>query len=584
MPVHIKQQWHVSNSFEGEPTPGRPRYSGIEQGLTVPPSLADQLETVRNMEDIDKQYFALETGYHRGMMQLPKQVSGSEVDQLINFAADPKSSPSLLVRAQAFELAVTALTKKQPDTEDPRFDYLKTELAHFMSGQMQKESTHVKNVYHRDYTTGEDIDVSGYEINPFGVRNMAYNLAKQEGINTDDMFPDWGLLGYAPDYQEILPDNIPIAAFYMLSKFSSRINSYDPGQDPLRLSPFAKLLPLAIDMQKAVDYQVADVNNADEIYQDAEEIRALLDAPGSEKYLEPLDALKDSIMSLAVAFPDEYRTGVYKGAQALFHDCVYAVRHHLENRDYSTIAIPINGNMDDPLRLKLSDDEPLEWILVLQEAIAMIHSQTSNDESFTTIFNQDNAKGFKVFRIWQEDGSKNNIYAYVRPRAAQTYDHSVEYGRNGQGVEASIGYVVDPSIKDGEIIEVGKHRGDSVDNRISIRLDRDGFAPDTTSTKDLQRDPEIEQGALSLDIGSVIGDPDWLGTKIGRFLAWGNYLRTAKLGREPGLNHVRRYFEDEHGTADNFESNATAFARELERHRITKRSLGVLASRQKSLK
>jgi hypothetical protein len=161
----------------------------------------------------------------------------------------------------------------------------------------------------------------------------------------------------------------------------------------------------------------------------------------------------------------------------------------------------------------------------------------------------------------------------VRPYGAEDYDAAMEYGRSGEGVEASISYVIDPTLSDNKLLAVGKHRGRGSDNRVSIRLDREGVLPNQREGHDVKRNPLQYQGTLSLDVGSVIGGDIWLGTKIGRFLAWGNLLRSSGLDQPAQLNHVTRYFDENDGQADIFAGEARSLIKRLESKRIHKEKL-----------
>jgi hypothetical protein len=133
--------------------------------------------------------------------------------------------------------------------------------------------------------------------------------------------------------------------------------------------------------------------------------------------------------------------------------------------------------------------------------------------------------------------------------------------------------VIDPTIEEGEVIELGKHRGRGPDNRVSIRLDREGVEPHLRGKQVIQRDPTQDQGTLSLDIGSVIGNEDWLSTKIGRFLAWGNMLRSNALSTDTQLNHSTYYFEPVDGRADIFAEEANGLIEHFEARRLTKKQI-----------
>jgi len=133
-------------------------------------------------------------------------------------------------------------------------------------------------------------------------------------------------------------------------------------------------------------------------------------------------------------------------------------------------------------------------------------------------------------------------------------------------------------------LEVGKHAGEEPDGRVSIRLDREGVTPWFRDSKDVRRNPAVEQGTVSLDIGSVIGGDKWLGTWVGRFLAMGNFLRSKSQGTQTHLNHVAHQFTNQQGTATHFaqaaqELGAVFAARVMNVSEIARRFTGVAAVR-----
>lgn len=88
---------------------------------------------------------------------------------------------------------------------------------------------------------------------------------------------------------------------------------------------------------------------------------------------------------------------------------------------------------------------------------------------------------------------------------------------------------------------------------LSIRLDREGtvWIPGA-SVAIPESDPTRQQGSLSLDIGSIYGEPDNPNVEIGRLLAIGNALIAEKRGEKANFNHVREVFDPKFGDAEVF--------------------------------
>lgn len=289
-----------------------------------------------------------------------------------------------------------------------------------------------------------------------------------------------------------------------------------------------------------------------------------LDVPAG--YESVLRNLQTAASRLMYVFPEAYTYGVEQGAQTLFANSLYAVNSHLNNGSRTDARLPLNGNADNCLELKLEDDEPLVLLNHLAGGIDIINDTLKDPDTKVTKVNED--PEFYLYRFWRPGETKNNLSVYIRPEGAETYDNSLEYGRNGEGVEASISFVVDTVMEDREVIELGPHRTNMPDNRISIRLDREGVLPDERGKSSSQRDPTQAQGTLSLDVGSVLGRDDWLGTKIGRFLAFGDMLRREGTGSRTGLNHATHFFTSTDGQAEWFAQDARRLIAEMEDRRL----------------
>lgn len=86
---------------------------------------------------------------------------------------------------------------------------------------------------------------------------------------------------------------------------------------------------------------------------------------------------------------------------------------------------------------------------------------------------------------------------------------------------------------------------------LSIRIDREGVIRDSDGNF-VSTDPSIRQGSVSLDIGSIYGEKDNPNVKVGRILALGNALISAKRGEKPMFNHVREAFSEQYGDSEEF--------------------------------
>lgn len=152
------------------------------------------------------------------------------------------------------------------------------------------------------------------------------------------------------------------------------------------------------------------------------------------------------------------------------------------------------------------------------------------------------AKGFDKYRFQSEDSS---MILYVREQGSYGFDPSHEYGSQA-GVEASISMIISPYESHTSSQKKGNY------GELSIRLDREGRTYDKhVATK--ERDPVQEEGTISLDIGSVLGDPNSFGTKIGLLISAGNALRSEKVGTKKSLNHNSDPFNQEkYGSASGF--------------------------------
>lgn len=146
------------------------------------------------------------------------------------------------------------------------------------------------------------------------------------------------------------------------------------------------------------------------------------------------------------------------------------------------------------------------------------------------------------------DASGGDVLLHVRSEGASVYDKAFEYG-NYDGVEATISWVVNPT---------GDHKlaSDKDPDGVSIRFDREGRrageAPNSS-----ERTPIRDDGVISLDISSGLGNAKSVPVQIGRMLAAGNILRAKEQGMAASLHHNTNYFDQtKYGTSDGFASLA----------------------------
>lgn len=140
---------------------------------------------------------------------------------------------------------------------------------------------------------------------------------------------------------------------------------------------------------------------------------------------------------------------------------------------------------------------------------------------------------------------------HVRRFGAGGFDKTIEHG-NYSGTEATISWSINPnnpfaypSAKDPDCM--------------NIRFDREGRSIDEAPNS-TDRSLIREDGIISLDIGSVLGEKTSVPTIIGRTIAAGNILRSENKDikmKSTSLNHNTNYLPQEYGNAIDFARLAT---------------------------
>lgn len=526
-------------------------------------------DDVRKLADPEQQFIALNPytiasdSYAR--YKPSSFTTEGQVDELIDFAADPEASGSLLVRAQALEIAFDRIEWLR--REDPSLTGLSRKasiMLQLLPHDYRVKISSIQNPVQPDLPW----DYGLHDFDPYIYRQAARDLAHQEGISEDLLFPDWHM--YSGDPLE-MPDCNPAKAFLMLNKLA------DLQAEPSRLpiSSLSGLIPLALDINSRLATQSnEEVEAASKLRNDSRAIYELSRLTGAEPYIQVLERLKASTAKLRKIFPPEYGYAAERGANALITKSVYAIAHHLTHGNRSKATLPLNGRYTHGLSIDLKDNEPLEILSSLDSVINQLYDQVSSGPAVTGVANESD---YRLYRLWKANGS-SNISLYVRPYGALGFDRGYEYG-NSQGVEASISYVIDPVLGQGKLLPLGRHNSAGPDNRVSIRLDREGVIKERRGKPDSLKDPTQQQGTLSLDIGSVLGNMEDLGTRIGRFLAWGDLLRAEANGETTQLNHVTQYFGELHGDADYFAGVAHKLIEQCEARRVGVGVIKALLSR-----
>jgi hypothetical protein len=537
------------------------------------PDVPAILDGIRTKEPV--QQFADLTPRGRGITysqaSFPLEFTASEFDAVIDFAADPTSSPSLMVRAQALELAVWSLTSS---TAKPNVD-----------PELLKRRDEVEELIPDAFSS---MAYRALEYSSYGhaqwLRNFARILIKQEGIPEDYVFPDWHSYSFDPLNEH---DANPVRAFMLLDS----LDKCTTAGKPIPVNRMNRLIPLAFDIHDKI--QGSDISFETSERSDLErraslcrlidfgddhraEIEAFLDSrnPEVSRYVDQLNELYIAASNLQTIFPESVAAAVSSGARELVASSIFALHKHFQNGKSTHSKLPLN-DQPDALNLQLEGDEPLHILRHLTESMWMLRDiQRSAAYGVTAVTESNHYRLYRMF-----DGvTGKQASLYIRPQGGYAFDPAIEYGRMSEGVEASISYVVDATLRPGELLEVGKHRGKTPDARISIRLDREGVEPHLRGQHDAKRDPAQQNGTLSLDVGSVLGNDNWLSTKVGRFLAWGNTLRAAQRGERAGLNHVTHYFTESQGQADVFAATAREMAWQFEANRRSVAELRLVAA------
>jgi hypothetical protein len=468
----------------------------------------------------------------------------SQCEQLLDFAANPDASSSRFVRAFALERGIKGLlsierngrqlTDSQQNTLN-RFRHIMPD--EYFNGAVQ---------YLLTTPRGDGVwppDVEAYEGSyPLDSYHLAYHsffvrLAENEGIRKELVTPDL-------DHSWVV-DPIPVATgmFLQNSMQAANLDLLSPAMAEeamdlfldLRQPDFEAKAQLFSEMAKLARY-----TGAGGLEHDAP-IDFLNTLPEQQRmeYAGTLNGLYESAKGLSDMFPEALGEKIVKGAQGLLADAMFALRAHLQASGQTHAHLELRNGGELPV-----DFEGNEPLLILQQLDTVFRKlQTTITSESTRSILVAEGEGFQIDRFIDINSSlPSEVTLYTRPYESVNYDNNYEYGRPGKGVEASISYKV--QIEDmPTLLPLSKQA--AATNVVSIRLDRE------------------HDGVISLDIGSILGNPASVGTKIGRLLALGNTLRSKVTGVAPGLNHVKDSLDQQYGREQEF-----AYLTELQRHRV----------------
>lgn len=518
-------------------------------------SVLDQITANPNPAD---QYWLLE-GLRIDALQDPNTSIA-----LIDLAADPASSSSLFVRAYALEMglgAISAAARNPQSTWHP-----------ITAAQQALYQQAYKLIPEYFDGTSEPLTYNAEQ----GFGSGAYDrycrlMAEREGIDKALLYPDRFTVGIRPELEE---DNLPIAVCML----AQRLMQTEYYQDIGALSPtlMVDTWQAALDF-RGQEYQAAVSTEPSRLGVFAgvarltgrggrehnalvESLYTSLDEDVAFRYARTFNGLYKAIEGLQDAFPREFGPGVIEGARALLANALFAVTEHEKNGRSTDTKIGLLSGYELPVRFE--GDEPLELLQGLEAALHSLRHVVTSKEIRPVL--AIDGVDFKVHRFGTD------VSCYNRPLGDHVYNYDYEYGRPREGVEASIGYTIRlPGQGKGRLLPLRKDEKNGYE--ISIRLDREG----RSASREGQRDPMRSEGVVALDIGSVLGDPDSFGTKVGRLLALGNMYRSNIIGTPAGLNHVTDWIDQTYGSADQFAGAALRFDRETGRSQVVgKHNLG----------
>ncbi len=377
-------------------------------------------------------------------------------------------------------------------------------------------------------------------------------LATAESIDDRLVVPDPYDLGCDPT---TVRTNVPAVAGVLLSRL---VGAAEVG-DINNLSPQVSrdALELALNF-RSNDYQqsvvegnyavVAEFGRLGRLtkaggFEHDAPIDFLYQLPDSERldYARTFNRLYDIQTKLTDFFPDD---DVVLAAQALLANTLFAVEGHVRSGMQTDVTIRLRraGEVHD----SFTGDEPLLLLKKLADKLERAHRRITDPRVRPKVaVHQDD---FTLFDFPAPDDDPLLVTHYIREEGGHTCDYRYEYGGRRPGVLAAKDWRLDEGLAKSPR---PFHKSSRTLEAFSIRLDREvPIAVDGT------RDPNNEKGAVSLDVGSLMGTG--FSRKIALFVAFGNMRRAAAAGVEASFNHQTDKIDPSEGRASVFAAKARA--------------------------
>jgi len=293
-------------------------------------------------------------------------------------------------------------------------------------------------------------------------------------------------------------------------------------------------------------------------------------APGFLKAfiaLESDETYGESLLSIAEAYPGKaaiiYELGndiqkIESSAAILAQlfekvDTQFAteIKQSVIKRVTEILAVIENGAKGNDTVIELYDGSQLE--ITAADAIAGLDVIGDIQRALQSLLF---AIEIKQFRLVQNNGGLTTyisdrsveptpITIQLRSQAASLGQHQATREYDGEArINFLIGLDSDQDIPDNISDPLRQ-------SALSIRLDREGYIYNAQG-EIIGNDPTQAQGAVSLDIGSIYGEPGNINVRVAKFIAAGNVLMAQKRGQRPSLNHMREVFDSRYGQSQEF--------------------------------
>jgi hypothetical protein len=482
---------------------------------------------------------------------------GDIATALIDFALNDTSSSSTLVRAFALEKGVLGL--RQAILADP---YIRTRVRSDISflymeleeGFPELFDSHLRTELHGGHhpaiAPARREQIEAY-------RGAATALARMEGLGfTGTLRAYW-------DYSEFEGHSTdsysgtPLLPFLAMEFFAGNDSVADRSHDPLLGFMTSRMIQESLgailsfrredtteQKNAATEFSrlsrlartggVEHVDQLDSLYH--------LEPSARAEYVTALNRLYSQGEKLADLFPATDPRALSTGFRTVSANGLFAITHHIQNGETTDEELALLGGRVLPVGYV--GNEPLDMIreteLIGKAREVMTHPDTevvlAVDEANFVLYSFENA----VLR------DHPRVMKHIRPRGGHEVNYRYEYGGRHFGVQATSDTRIDP----GQPIRPDRpyHKVSLSPQALSIRLDREGRAPGKAVAL-ADQNPVSEQGTVSLDVGSLFSGG------LGRFLAWGNVLRSQAIGQPQRLNHIEA-FGTQLGTADGFAAMA----------------------------